>query len=89
MTKGRAMSDFVPYADESEVLSLGELAIENRVDRLTLHGRVELTRDQQGLALARRLKAVLDAAVGVLEADENLPEAVRTLPADTVRNPFG
>ncbi len=64
------MSDFVPYADESEVLTLGDLAVENRLDRLTLHGRVELTRDRQGLALARRLKAVLDAAVGALEADE-------------------
>lgn len=44
---------FKPYANEADVLRIGELEIENRVDRVTLTGDVELTRDKAGLALAR------------------------------------
>ena len=50
------MSEFKPYADESAVLTLGNLAIENRVDRISLHGDVELTKDRRGVALARQLR---------------------------------
>ena len=46
------MSDFKPYANESDVLTVGSLAIENREDRVSLHGDVEFTKDQKGLAMA-------------------------------------
>lgn len=82
------MREFEPYANESDVLTVGELSIENRVDRVTLQGSVELTRDEKGLALARHLKAVLDAAVKALETDEALPEAVETPKPQSVENPF-
>ena len=83
------MESFEPYANESDVLTLGQLAIENRVDRVTLHGDVELTKDKKGLALAQQLKAVLDATVKALEADKALPEAVQVEKPRTVKNPFG
>ena len=82
------MSDFRPYADESDALTLGNLSVENRVDRVTLQGDVELTRDQRGLALARQLKAVIDATVKALEGDKALPEAVETIKPRSVKNPF-
>jgi len=44
---------FKPYANEADVLRIGELEIENRVDRVTLTGDVVLTRDQAGLAVAK------------------------------------
>ena len=47
--KDHPMSDFKPYANESDVLTVGNLSIENRLDRLTLHGDVELTKDKKGL----------------------------------------
>ena len=53
------------------------LSIENRLDRLTVHGDVELTKDKKGLALAKQLQAVLDATVKALEAEKALPEAVQ------------
>ena len=85
-----AMKDFSPYADESAVLTVGNLSIENRIDRLTVQGDVELTRDRRGLALARVLKEVLDATVAALEAEEReLPEQVQVEKPRTVRNPFG
>ena len=87
--KGHPMHDFKPFDNEADALSVGGLAIENRVDRVTLQGAVELTKDRRGLALARELKAVLDATVQALEADRHLPDAVQVDAPTMVRNPFG
>lgn len=81
-------SDFKPFANESDVLEVGNLSVENRVDRITLQGDVELTRDRKGLALARKLKALLDATVQALEADKALPETVEAAKPRFVENPF-
>ncbi|MGV8803785.1 MAG: hypothetical protein ACWA6Y_02325 [Polaromonas sp.] len=82
------MSHFKPYANESDVIRIGNLEIENRIDRLTLTGDVVLTRDKAGLALARQLQALLGEAVGALEADGELPEKVLLKPVSQVKNPF-
>ena len=82
------MEQFKPYASESDVLRIGALEIENRVDRVTLTGDVVLTRDQAGLALARELQALLGQVVQALEAEEKLPEKVRVKPVRVVKNPF-
>ena len=79
---------FKPYANEADVLRIGELEIENRVDRVTLTGDVVLTRDQAGLTLARELQAIVDGVVKALEADKQLPDAVAVKEARSVRNPF-
>ena len=52
-------------------------------------GSVRRTLFRRGLALARQLKAVLDAAVKALEADKALPEAVEVEVPAKVKNPFG
>lgn len=83
------MSDFKPYVNEADVVTVGNLSIENRLDRVTLQGDVELTKDRRGLMLARHLKTVLDAAVKALEADKALPEAVEVEAPTKVKNPFG
>ena len=82
------MNDFDPYANESDALTIGKLEIENRIDRVSLSGDAVLTRDRKGLALARKLKAVLDAVVKALEADKALPDAVQVEAPQTVKNPF-
>ena len=79
---------FKPYANEADVLRIGELEIENRVDRVTLTGDVVLTRDKAGLTLARELQAIVAGVVKALEADKELPDAVEVKPARTVKNPF-
>ena len=83
------MDDFKPYANEADVLTVGNLTVENRIDRVTLQGDVELTKDRRGLALAKQLQAVLDATVKALEADEALPEAAKVVKSRSVKNPFG
>lgn len=79
---------FTSYADESEVLRIGDLEIENRVDRVSLTGDVVLTKDQTGLALAKELHALLAEIVKTLETDPALPETVALKPTTVVRNPF-
>ena len=79
---------FKPYANEADVLRIGELDIENRVDRVTLTGDLVLTRDQAGLALARELQAIVDGVVKVLEASKELTDVVEVKQARSVKNPF-
>ena len=79
---------FKPYANEADVLRIGELEIENRVDRVTLTGDVVLTRDKAGLVLAKELQAIVDGVVKALEADKELPDAVKVKETRTVKNPF-
>lgn len=79
---------FEPYANERDVLRIGHLEIENRIDRVSLTGDVVLTRDRAGLVLAKDLQALLAKVVQALEADKALPEAVEVLAARTVKNPF-
>jgi hypothetical protein len=78
-----------PFANESESLAIGDLTIENRTDRLSIYGSIDLTRDKAGLEHAQMLKAVFDKVVQVLESEKNLPDKIA--PADVpdeVANPF-
>jgi hypothetical protein len=79
-----------PFADEAASTSVGDLTIENRLDRVSLYGSLDLTRDQQGLESARRLRALLEAIVKVLEGNgDRLPEKDQDKPDVTrVPSPF-
>ncbi|MFC3457848.1 hypothetical protein [Massilia haematophila] len=85
--KEKAGKPFVPYANEADVVHVGDLMIENRLDRITLSGDVDLTLDQAGLALARRLHALLGDVVGKLEG-QDLPERLPPPDVQQVDNPF-
>lgn len=78
---------FTPYANEAEVLEIGNLMLENRVDRITVSGDVDLTADKQGLQDARILHETLGAIVAALEARE-LPDRLPPPDIKTVANPF-
>jgi hypothetical protein len=80
--------DFKPYANESDVIRIDHLEIENRVDRVTLMGDVVLTKDKAGLALAKDLQALLGEIIQCLESDEKLPDVVELKPATEGDNPF-
>ena len=79
---------FDPFADEAAVRGIGNLTVENRLDRLSIHGSLDVTRDREGLARARDLRDLLLAAIARLEA-EDLPDRVRTgKHTDRTPNPF-
>ena len=84
------MTKLTPFADDAASVSIGSLTVENGTDRVAIYGSLDLTRDKQGLAHARALKAVLDEAVQHLQAQKDLPDAVPPPSAPkTVPNPFG
>ena len=62
------------FKNESEVMILKgqnhDLNIENRLDRVSLYGSVDITRDQEGLAQALRLKEVVDSMVSALNEEQ-------------------
>ena len=47
-----------------------DLNIENRLDRVSLYGSVDITHDQEGLAQALRLKGVVDGMVSTLAKEQ-------------------
>ena len=57
-----------PFANE-------ELLIENRLDRISIHGSVDITKDKQGLEYAFALKRQIDTIVESLKR-EDLPEKI-------------
>ena len=81
------MSKFVPYQNESDVLQIGGLSVENRLDRITLSGDVDLTMDQAGLEHARALQQLLTDVVARLES-QALPAQLAPAATRTVANPF-
>lgn len=76
-----------PFANESDCLQVGGITIENRVDRVSIFGSIDITRDKEGLAAARELKTILDLTLTELESAE-LPDKVTLKPVNTVKNPF-
>lgn len=83
------MTILTPFANECESARIGDLTVENRTDRVSVYGSLDLTRDQDGLRQARRLQELLDAIVHALETDPNLPNTIA--PPDEpedVPNPF-
>ncbi|PFH08457.1 hypothetical protein BCF11_0812 [Collimonas sp. PA-H2] len=81
------MSKFVPFADESATLAIGKMNVENRLDRVSLFGDLDLTLDQVGLEQAKTLQSLVNSVVETLES-RTLPDKVATAPVVKVSNPF-
>jgi hypothetical protein len=87
MSDKHSAHGFVPYANEADVIEIGRLMLENRLDRITISGDVDLTADKQGLEAARRLHGLLGQVVASLEG-RDLPDRLPPPPVETVDNPF-
>ena len=55
------------FENESDVITLQELSIENRLDRVSIFGSLDITRDKQGLELALKLQCIVEGIVNALE----------------------
>ena len=77
-----------PFQNEEEVITISELTIENRLDRVSIYGSVDITRDKQGQEYLFELKRQIDAIAEYLK-NEELPDRVETIEPKEVDNPFG
>lgn len=81
-------SDFRPFRNEADCIIIGEnLTIENRVDRVSIFGSIDLTLDKEGLKAAKELKVILDLTVTEMEKAD-LPDHIAIAKPETVKNPF-
>jgi hypothetical protein len=87
MSKKQDASAFLPYANEADVVEVGHLMLENRLDRITISGDVDLTADKRGLEAARLLYALLGKVVATLEG-KDLPDQLPPPRIEKVDNPF-
>jgi pantothenate kinase len=65
------------YENDYEVICVGNLAITNHPDVITLEGVLSLTKDQKGLEYAFALKRQIDTIVDTLKR-EDLPPLLHT-----------
>lgn len=79
---------FLAYQNESDNFTIGnDLTVENRLDRISINGSLELTKDKEGLQYAYELKRIVDSAIEVLKKAD-LPEHIEIIASETVENPF-
>lgn len=50
------METIDPFANESEVLQIGDLTVENRMFQVSIFGSIDITRDKPGLEIARTIQ---------------------------------
>ena len=77
-----------PFANESEAWQVDGLTIENRTDRVSIYGSLDITRDRRGLEKARRLARLFDAILERLSQEELPEEMAPPTKVEVVDNPF-
>ncbi|MEI6208395.1 MAG: hypothetical protein WCP20_16580 [Desulfuromonadales bacterium] len=63
------------------------MTIENRVDRVSIFGNIDITLDKEGLKAARELKTILDITLTEIEKTD-LPDKIAVIKPEIVENPF-
>ncbi len=79
---------FMAYENETDSFLIDNLTVENRYDRISLYGSFDITKDQQGLEYALKLKRIIDASIDALKRDKSLPEHIEIKGSKTIENPF-
>lgn len=76
------------FQNETDSFQIGEMSIENRLDRISIYGNLEITKDKKGLSAALVLKRIVDASIEEMKRDKNLPEQISETQQESVPNPF-
>lgn len=81
-------SPLTPFANEKDVCSIGGLTIENRIDRVSIYGSLDVSGNLAGQAMVTALKGLVDSVTTSLLNAKNLPDKVVVDEVTEVRNPF-
>lgn len=77
-----------PFENEAEVVTIGELTIENRLDTMSIYGTLDIPKDKEGLERILDLKRQVDTIAAYLKR-EALPNRISIKnTAKDVPNPF-
>lgn len=79
---------FKPFENGTESHSIHDLTLENQLDRVSIYGNLQITKDQAGLKAAKVLQAYLNDIVAQLEKQADLPEQVVQQVEGEIENPF-
>ena len=84
---------FAPFANGTDVITLGERSIENHEGSITLVGDWTIERTKSGLAQAKLLVDTMQRAIDVMSEDAKvgaLPDVLPNLtaPSKSITNPF-
>jgi hypothetical protein len=86
MTSSKA---FAPFGPDAQVQTIDQMTVENDPARVSVYGRLDITRDRAGLDNARALAVLLNAVVARLEAEPALPDHAQVAPrTHSMTNPF-
>lgn len=79
---------FMAYENEKDSLQIDTLTVENRLDRISIYGSIDITKDVHGLESALKLKRIIDASIDALKRDKNLPDHIHIRVDESIVNPF-
>ncbi|WP_296403405.1 hypothetical protein [Psychrobacter sp.] len=69
---------FIPYDNDHQSLQIGDLTFENQTDKIIVYGDIEISKNQQGLDKALKLKKLFDLMVVKLEEAKQADEFIET-----------
>lgn len=79
---------FNAYQNDTTSQAIHDLTIENGFDVINLYGNLQITKDQQGLAVVQKLLTVLQDVEQALKQDEQLVEKISLNEPKEIENPF-
>mgnify|MGYP000950568115 CR=1 FL=1 len=85
------MPKIEPFTDESHVIQINGLTIENHIDRVSVFGSIDFTNDKIGLDKILQVKQIIDAIAVQLESaskKSTLTDAIQIEKPVPVDNPF-
>lgn len=80
-----------PFHNDSQVLTIGGLCIENGLDAVQIYGELIIRPDQDGLTQAKALQDLAQALISALQTTEQPITAAdhsAVVPAERIDNPF-
>ncbi len=75
------------FQNEHETRTIDNLTLENRLDRITISGDIDITLDKDGYERIVELKRQVDAIASYMKSTD-LPDKITIEPVKTVENPF-
>lgn len=79
---------FKPFETETESSAIYDLTFENQLDHINIYGNLQISKDQQGLAVAQKLATFFNDVVKHLEQQPDLAEKIKIETIKEVENPF-